>query len=120
MRGFWHIVDAVLASLIVVGFALILVQPMFTTGEDPSQEVFAELQGLQQQGVLRPLAAAGDYNTINSKVKMYGYNHTVKICDYTGNCAGGTVENGRVWIGNYILAGDTEYEPMVVKLYVWR
>jgi hypothetical protein len=119
MRGFWYMLEAVIAGIIMIGFvAAVSTSYINPSQEDFSLQAYQSLKGLDDQGILRPYAAAGDWGYLNSQVMIYGRNHTIEICSPSG-CQGGKPEGQNVWAGSYIISGDQSYQPMQVKLYLW-
>jgi len=121
MRGFWHLVDAVLASIILLGFVVVMGQNIAVMPqEEPLNYLaFEELMELDEQGILRDHAIAMDYAGLNSHVTLYVYNHSIEICDSSDNCVGERPEDKNVWVGTYVISGKDAYDPHTVKLYVW-
>ncbi len=121
MRGFWYMIEAVLAGLIIIGFLLSLANGYISTPvEDPGLKSYSVLHELDQQDVLRGHAEDWNYSGLNSQISLFGYNHSIQICDQSGNCAGTRPVAGNVWAGNYIIAGNDIYQPRLVRLYLWR
>ena len=121
MRGFWHIVDAVLASLIIIGFLMIASQTVVTQTEPErlNEVAYELLQGLDDQGVLKSCVAQLDATTLNAQVAFFSRNHSIEICGYSGDCTGTRPGENNVWVGNYITAGYGDYQPSIVRLYLW-
>lgn len=121
MRGFWHIVDAVLAAVIIIGFLTSVSRTFVITPEPESlnERVYDILQGLDDQGVLKGYAASMDASGLNSEIMFYSKNHTIEICDSAGTCTGTRPEASNVWAGSYITAGNNSYQPRLVRLYLW-
>jgi len=119
MRGFWYMLEAVIAGIIIIGFVTAVSQIyMSPSQEDFTLKAYQELRNLDEQGILRTYAAAGDWGNLNNQVRIYGKNHTVEICSPSG-CQGGIPAGQNVWVGNYIISGSQNYQPMQVKLYLW-
>ncbi len=121
MRGFWHLVDAVMASIIMMGFVGLMSQTIIFTPETEGLNfaAFQELKELDEQGVLRDYAVAMDPIGLDSKVTLYAYSHTIQICDYSGTCVGERPEDENVWVGTYMVSGKDYYSPHTIKLYIW-
>ncbi len=119
MRGFWYMLEAVIAGIIIIGFVAVVSQSYINaSNEDFTLQAYQSLKGMDEQGILRPYAAAGDWGYLNSQVKIYSMNHTVEICSTSG-CAGQKPDGPNVWVGSYIISGDQSYQPLQVKLYLW-
>ncbi len=111
--------EAVIAGIIIIGFLAAVSQVyMSPSQEDFTLKAYQELKSLDGQGILRPYAAAGDWGSLNSEVRIFGKNHTVEICSPSG-CQGGKPEGQNVWVGSYMISGNQNYAPMQVKLYLW-
>jgi hypothetical protein len=120
MRGFWYMLEAVIAGVIIFGFLAVISQTYINPSqEDFTLQAYQSLKSLDEQGILRPYAAAGDWGGLNSQVKIYSRNHTIEICQASGSCTGQKPEGVNVWVGNYIISGNQNYQPMQVKLYLW-
>jgi len=122
MKGYWHLVDAIMASLILVGFMVVVARPViFVPGPENMNDIaYGLLEGLDDQGYLRPYAASHDYSGLNSRVAFYSHNHSVQICDYGGSCYGSSPPESNVWVATYLVAGDSVYQPMTVRLFLWE
>ncbi|UCD07908.1 MAG: hypothetical protein JSW41_03005 [Candidatus Aenigmatarchaeota archaeon] len=122
MRGFWYMIEAILAGIIMISFLLVLaVGYGKVPGEYVSLKGYEILHDLDQQGVLRSYVIDGNYSGLGSQIKLFEYNHSVQICDQAGNCSGSMPDAANVWIGNYyIIAGEDQYQPYLIKLYMWR
>ena len=119
MRGFWYMLEAVIAGIIIIGFVAAVSQIyMSPSQEDFTIKAYEELRSLDERGVLRTYAAAGDWGGLDSEVRIYGKNHTVEICSPSG-CQGGRPQGSNVWVGNYLISGSQSYQPMQIKLYLW-
>lgn len=122
MKGFWRTMESVLSVMLLMGFLLFLGGSYLTrAGEtDMSPVGYGVLKELDTSGNLRSYAASGDYSSINSKIDIPGYNHSVEICDYSGDCVGEYPEWESVIASNYLISGYNDYEPFMIKLYMWR
>jgi hypothetical protein len=121
MRGFWYMIEVVIAGIILIGF-LLFVSGVYANipEQDISIRGYSILHELDHQGVLRGYVNDGNYSGLNSQIILFGYNHSVQICDQGGNCLGNSPDADNVWVGNYMVAGDQNYNPKLVKLYMWR
>ena len=122
MKGYWHLVDAVLVSLILVGFMAVIANPSISVPEpeNMNEVAYELLKGLDDQGYLRPYSAAHDYSGLDSRIRFYSHNHSVQICDFGGSCYGSRPSERNVWVATRVLSGDSVYQPMVVRLYLWE
>ncbi len=119
MRGFWYMLEAIIAGIIIIGFLAVISQTFINPQQsDLSARAYDALKGLDQQGVLRPYAAAGDWGGLNSEVRIYDSNHSIMLCTHS-QCVGQRPEANNVWVGNYMIAGDQTYNPVQVRLYMW-
>jgi len=111
--------EAVIAGIIIIGFVAVVSRSYISIPqEDTALQAYQALKGLDEQGILRPYAAANDWGSLNSEVKIYSRNHTIEICSLSG-CSGQKPHGDNVWVGSYIIAGDQSYQPLQVKLYLW-
>jgi hypothetical protein len=120
LRGFWYMLEAVIAGVIIFGFLAVIGQTYIIPQQgDFTLQAYQSLKSLDEQGILRPYAAAGDWGGLNNQVRVYSRNHTIEICDSSGSCAGQKPQGANVWAGNYIISGDQTYQPYLIKLYLW-
>lgn len=122
MKGFWHIVDAVLACIILIGFLVTLSGTIIITPENSgfNRLPYTFLKGLDEKGVLRNHTVALDTQALEDEIILYSYNHSVQICDSSNNCTGSVPSSKNIWTGTYIISGNHTYDPYTVKLYIWR
>jgi len=125
MKGFWRTMESFLAVIIVMGFLVTAGNVYLTsTGDEPSPGGYEKLKELDNRGELRPLAAAKNYTAINSMIDIPAYSHSVRICDFSGNCWGNYTESqagsGNVLVSTYMISGYGSYEPLEIRLYIWR
>ena len=121
MKGFWYIIEGVLAGIILIGFLLVLASGYARfPAEDIGLRSYRILHELDQQGMLGSYAANNDYQGLNSQISLFGYNHSVQICSQSGICMGSAPDAGDVWVGNYMISGLDAYNPKLVRLYIWR
>lgn len=114
--------EALIAGIILITFLVTLKATYLsaTPEEDASITAYTTLKQLDDSGLLRSGAAAYDYDSINSEIKLYFYNHTIEICNAQGTCYGRKPSSDNVWIGSYFISGDDSYSPRTVNLYLWR
>ncbi len=120
MKGFWRTVESVLAVILLMGFLLSIGSPYFTAPADTdlSSVGYEKLKDLDSRDELRSYVAGGDYATLNSKIDIPGYNHSVGICDYGGVCIGEYPDSENVMVSSYVISGHDKYEPYEVWLYI--
>ncbi len=117
MRGYVFMLEALLAGLLLVGFMAYL------SGSIPKQAAFAEadfshiLPGLDDGGSLRELAYSGDAPGIEDSVNLPGFAHSVQLCYPSGGCQGQALSEGNTMVFPYLLAGDSSFSPLEVRLY---
>jgi len=121
MRGFWHTIETVLITTIVITFLMTVgakyasvIQP-----ENLAEKGYIILENLDNRGELRNYTVALDYNGLNSQIPIYVYNHSIQICDYTGTCTGTRPNAINIWTANYIISGENVYQPFTIKLYIF-
>jgi hypothetical protein len=122
MKGFWRTVESVAAVILVMSFLLILGATYFSVNieKDMSSVGYESLRELDRSGQLRADAVSGDYDSIESGIEIRGFNHSVEICGYEGNCTGDYPDAGNVIVSSYIISGQDSYRPMEIRLYMWR
>jgi hypothetical protein len=120
MKGFWRTVESVFAVILLVSFLLTVGGTYFTKEEtDLSSIGYEMLKELDGRGELRPYVVSGDYGTLNSKIEIPGYGHSIKICDYEGSCAGEYPDSNNIIVSTYLISGHENYEPFEVRLHIW-
>jgi hypothetical protein len=129
MKGFWYMLEAVISGIIMLGFLLVVSQVSVSAPpDDLALQAYSSLKALDDRGLLRPYAAAGDWGSINSEAGIFSRNHTIEICRASG-CQGGRPPDGlkatgspsvqSVWAGSYLISGYLSYEPMEIRMYLW-
>ena len=122
MKAMVHILEFLIAVIVMISFLFMLSYQsnnLVSSPENIDEIAYDTLKGLDDQGVLRSSAVAGDYATINNKVILYNYRHDIEICDYENNCVGSRSNATNVWVGTYVISGDYTYSPHTIRLYVW-
>ena len=123
MKGFWRIIESAIAVMIILGF-LATAGSVYLAKNNSMEGVGAKgyeaLKSLDQRGVLRPNATAGNSEAINSLISFPGYNHSIVLCPYNGNCSGSYEISPNVAVSRYIISGHENYAPVEVRLYIWR
>ncbi len=121
MRGFWYIIESVLAGVVIIGFLTVLGRTYITLPEpiDLSVMGYETLKSLDDQGLLRSYVVDKNYTGLNSLVAVGSYNHSIKICNYSGTCVGPTPDASNIWIAVYLIAGSDSYDPHEVRLFLW-
>ena len=121
MRGFIYTLEAVIAGIVIISFlAFLAYEPPTVIDEGLNLKSYEILEGLDNQGLLRSYVVDENVSGLNSQITFFSANHTVQICNVNGAC-NGTIPNGsNVFTGTYIIAGDNDYNPHYVKLYLWR
>ena len=117
-------IESLMAGMMILLFvAALSANSLQAPSRAPAQGQRA-LSALQEKGVLAPLAAAMDYAAINDELGstsyLKGYNHTVEICSPGGQCAGYAPKGSDVWVSGILVAGYASYQPMEVRVYVFR
>ncbi len=122
MRGFWYMLEAVMAGVIIIGF-MIAVGAMLSFSPDEkgvSEKGYQELQRLADESKLRLYASQRNYSAIEDSVRIPGYADSVEICEPSGSCVGNVPSGEEVWLSTYIVSGYSSYDPVKVKLYLRR
>ena len=126
MKGFWRTVESVFAVILIMGFLVTAGSVYFssTAGNGPAPGGYEKLKELDDRNDLRPLAAARDFEAVNSMIDVPGYSHSIMICDFGGGCWGNSTESQtgsmNVMVSSYIISGHGSYEPLEIRLYMWR
>jgi hypothetical protein len=121
MKAYVRMLEAAVAIFLVYTFLIILSSGRAREDrpEDLKLRAYELLEGLDDQGVLRGYAAANDYASIDAAIDYEAHNHTVNVCEPDGSCHGQIPNGTDVWVGSYILAGQSSYNPKLVKLYIY-
>jgi len=120
MRGYVFMLESVFASIILVGFLLYLAQGYTQSHSGPEQDFGRVLPGLDQAGLLRGPALSGDVQSIEDEISLYGFSHSVQLCDASGDCLGQRPQAQTILAYSHFLAGEDSYNPMEVRLYAWE
>jgi len=120
MRGFWFMVEATFAGVILVTVVAFFVSSnIYVEEQDLTTKSYRILNGLYRQELLKQYAATGNYTAINNEVSAIGYGHSVQICT-PEQCVGDPPNGSNVWAGSYISPGLGVYDPKEVKLYIFE
>jgi len=121
MRGFWYIIECVLAGMVIFGFLAVIGRTYISLPQPDDLSVmgYESLKSLDDRGLLRNYVVNGDYNGLNSMIDMGTYNHSIKLCNYSGTCSGPSPNTSNAWAAVYIIAGNQSYEPYEVRLFIW-
>ncbi len=123
MKGQWRTIESVMAGIIILMFVAVLTSTGIQVSSSATVQGYRALDAVYEKGVLRAYAAAMDISSINSEIAatgyMFGYNHSVTICNESA-CTGAVPDSENVWASSLLLAGDGQYEPMEVIIYVFR
>ncbi|MEM5871374.1 MAG: hypothetical protein QW051_00710 [Candidatus Aenigmatarchaeota archaeon] len=123
MKGFWRTLESVFSILLILSFLLIVTNSIRTqikTYSEPVSIGYEILKQLDSEDLLRPLAINGEYEKINEKIILEGFNHSIVICDERGECIGTYNKNANnIFVSTYIISGDENYKPLEIRLYMW-
>jgi hypothetical protein len=121
MKGFWRTVESVFAVVLLMMFLLTIGGVTFAAEEtDLSPLGYEMLRELDLEGGLREKVVSKDYEAIESEIQIPGYNRSVSICGYGGECGGEYPDSQNVMVSTYLVSGYREYQPFEVRLYIWR
>jgi len=124
MRGFWYMLESIMAGIILVSFLIVLSSHATTeTYTDAmSTRGFEALSQLSQKASFRNRVYLNDIDGIINEIDVPGYYYNVSICDYSGNCNGfdPSPYNVTMWSSSYVFSGIDDYNPKVLYLYIWR
>lgn len=112
--------EAVFAGIILLGFLLYLAQGYGQAGSVPEHDFGRVLPELDRQGLLRGYIYSDDIQGLESKISLYGFSHSVQVCQPSGGCTGQMGQGENVWVSSYYLAGHDSYQPREVRLYAWE
>ncbi len=120
MRGFWFMIEAVVAGIILVSFLyFISTERIAFPEEDAGTLAYRTLEGLNRQGTLRSAAEEGNATKIDGEVSIYAFGHAVQLCQYD-SCTGQVPSASNIWTGSYVTAGNSRYNPREVRLHIYR
>lgn len=120
MNGYLRALEAILAGIIILYFLAFIPKSLPTHSTiNPTIMAYKALNSLDNSGKLREYAVAKDYQGLNSEIKLYTYNHSVQICDYT-KCYGEVPKGENIWTGEYFISGKDSFHPYKIKLYLWE
>jgi hypothetical protein len=124
MKGQWKTVEAVIGGIIILLFVAVLSSTYVQVPSSVPVQGYRTLDAVYEKGLLRAYAADMNLSAINSEVEatgyLFGYNHSVTICNETGVCTGKVPVKENVWTASMLLSGGEQYKPMEVILYIFR
>jgi len=122
MKGAWKTVESIIAGVIILLFVAALGATNLQVSPRVPVQGYRALDALYEKGTLRAYAAAMDCSAIDSLVSgtgyLHGYDHSVQVCDEQDSCCGEIPSKENVWVSSIVLAGDEEYGPVEVILYI--
>ena len=121
MKGFWYMIEAIIAGIIIVSFLVVITQRVLILApeEDITIRGYEILKGLDEQGVLVNYTITEDFNGLNSEIQFFAFNHTVQICRENGDCVGIKPNATNRYVSTYLVAGNSTYIPYEVRLYIF-
>ena len=122
MKGFWRVMESVVAVLMLLSFLSVAGGVYFAKtegGADLASTGYEKLKQLDEGDGLRPYAAANDTAAINAQIELPGYNHSIVLCAPSGVCIGNYTSSKNVIVSSYVIAGNSSYAPTEVRLYIW-
>ena len=124
MKGFWYMVESIVAGVILISFLIVLAshETNKTYVEDMSVKGYKIFTDLSQRGSFRNYVYSDNITAIINDIEVPGYHYNVTICNSAGHCNGYEPYDidSTTWVSSYILAGNSSYEPRIVRLYIWR
>jgi hypothetical protein len=122
MKGVWFTMESAIACIVIGMFLIFIGGSYLSSSEqvDASRLAYDILKSLDDRGILRSDAVDKNITNLNANIEATGYNHTIIICDDAGSCAGTEPEASDVWVGSYFIAGQSIYQPLEIKLFLWE
>jgi hypothetical protein len=124
MKGAWKTVESIIAGVIILLFVAALGATQLQSSPQAPVQGYRVLDAIYEKGALRAYAADMNCSAVDTLVSdtgyMVGYGHNVQVCDEGGSCCGSVPSKENVWVSTLMIAGDEEYEPVEVILYVYR
>ncbi|MEM7813714.1 MAG: hypothetical protein QW548_02320 [Candidatus Aenigmatarchaeota archaeon] len=117
MKGIVHVIEAVIAIAMITVAAILLFKPL-QPADYSAQLVsagYAALRHLENVGNLRPAVANHDVTAIRNSLRPLLGSFELEICDPA--CVG-TTQPGAAAL-DYFIAGDGNYNPAHLRLYLW-
>lgn len=120
MKGFARTLEAVISVILIYTFLVILTAPESTEAapEDLTGMAY-ELLGSLDSTSLRAYASEDNFTAINDSIEFDAKNHTINVCNPDGDCTGPEPDADEIWSAFKLVAGNGEYEPKLVKLYLY-
>jgi hypothetical protein len=125
-KGIMHMVEAVIAVVMILSFLIVLKSKMQPT-EDTGREqaiAFEALQALDRQGVLRSYAIEEDYAGLDTQADQAipaDFSHATRLCYAGERCVGAALPDKNVFTAGYVISGnETVFKPAQVLLHIWR
>lgn len=124
MKGAWKTVEAVMAGVIILLFAAALGATSLQASPRVPAQSYRALEAIHDEGELRQHADDMNCSAIESLISatgyLAGYGFAIQVCDEQDSCCGQAPEEENVWASTILLAGDEQYKPAEVTLYVYR
>lgn len=118
MRGFWFMVEAALAGVILVSFVAFLATSSLSAEQlDLTETAYLTLEGLNKQGLLKQDAHTNNVTAISNRIQIAGFNHSVQICT-PQECVGPEPTGRNIWAASYMIAGVGVFNPKEVRLFI--
>ncbi len=112
--------ESMFAGLILIGFMLYLAHGYAQASSADQHDFGWVLPELDNQGLLRGHVYSGDLAGLEDEITLYGFGHSVQVCNPSGACLGSVPQEESVWVSGHFLSGDGTFQPREVRLYAWK
>ncbi len=120
VKGYTQTLEQVLGSVLVLTILITLFTPRPTTNLQLSALGFNCMKDLDNKGLLRYYAVNNLINDLNNSFQscLAAFNYDFKVC-FTTDCNGSLPTNKDIFLSSYFIAGDSDFKPRLINLWVW-
>lgn len=122
MKGFLHIVEAVLGVMIIL-LGVIMVYPVRTKSEVQLSEIgYVCLKELDQEGTLKYYVENDLTSNLNTTLRScitQIADFTFEICDTAVCNANAVPDDKEIFVSNYLVSGYETYEANLISVWLW-
>lgn len=126
-KAWVRIVEATIASLIIIGFALVIMSKQETQTPNVEEEIYEKqaniLDIISKNESLRNNILNNDKNSVNNAISTRipgSWDFSINICNLDEICNGDIPYNKDVYSTEKVITSTlTKYSPKKLKLFVW-
>lgn len=126
-KAWVRIVEATIASLIIIGFILVMMSRQQTTTPNISDEIYEKqrsiLDVISKNESLRDAILMNDKTAVNSAIEKRipsSWGFTTNICELNMVCSGDVPYDREVYATEIVISSTlTKYDPKKLRFFVW-